>query len=77
MIRESGLERVRCAAGRRGVELLEAHFTRHVYDRHMHDTYAVGITLRGVQRFWCRGAVHDSTPGDVIVINPGEVHDGR
>src|SRR5262245_53964798 len=38
---------------------------------------AIGITLRGVQRFWCRGAMHDSTPGDVIVIHPGEVHDGQ
>jgi AraC-like DNA-binding protein len=43
----------------------------------MHDTYAIGITRRGVQRFWCHGETHDSTPGDVIAINPGEVHDGR
>jgi AraC-like DNA-binding protein len=63
--------------GRDGVELLQARFEHHVYDRHMHDTYAIGVTLRGVQRFWCRGAVHDSTPGQVIVIRPGEVHDGR
>lgn len=60
-----------------GVELLQARFERHVYDRHMHDTYAIGVTLRGVQRFWCRGSCHDSTPGQVIVIRPGEVHDGR
>ena len=66
-----------CPAGRNGVELLQARFERHVYDRHMHDTYAIGVTLRGVQRFWCRGSYHDSTPGQVIVIRPGEVHDGR
>lgn len=60
-----------------GVELLDAAFERHVYDRHMHDTYAIGYTLRGVQRFWCRGETHDSTPGQVIVLNPGDVHDGR
>lgn len=63
--------------GRDGVELLQARFDRHVYDRHMHDTYAIGVTLRGVQRFWCRGSSHDSTAGQVIVIRPGEVHDGR
>lgn len=68
---------MQCTAGGSGVELLEAHFERHVYDRHMHDTYAIGITLRGVQRFWCRGALRDSTPGHVIVINPGDVHDGQ
>jgi AraC-like DNA-binding protein len=60
-----------------GIELLQASFDRHVYDRHMHDTYAIGVTLRGVQRFWCRGATHDSTSGHVLVIRPGEVHDGR
>jgi hypothetical protein len=29
-----------------GVLLFEAVFDRHVYERHMHDTYAVGVTLR-------------------------------
>jgi AraC-like DNA-binding protein len=60
-----------------GVELLEAAFERHVYGRHIHETYAIGFTLRGVQQFWCRGATRDSTPGNVIAINPGEAHDGQ
>jgi AraC-like DNA-binding protein len=67
----------RAKTGGRGVELLEAAFERHIYDRHSHDTLALGITLRGVQRFWCRGSTYDSRPGDVIVLDPGEVHDGR
>lgn len=64
-------------ANEHGVELLEARFTTHVYERHIHETYAVGVTLYGVQRFWCRGATRDSTAGDVIAINPGDAHDGR
>jgi AraC-like DNA-binding protein len=60
-----------------GVELLEAAFDRHVYERHFHESYAIGATLRGVQRFWCRGETHDSLPGNVILIGPGDVHDGR
>ena len=60
-----------------GIELLEASFDRHVYERHTHDTYAIGVTLSGVQRFWCRGATNDSVAGNVMVIHPGEVHDGR
>jgi AraC-like DNA-binding protein len=70
-------EWVRYCSGREGVELLEAAFEQHVYERHIHDTYAVGITRRGVQRFWCRGATHDSLPANVIVIPPGEAHDGE
>src|SRR5687768_9880428 len=59
------------------VELLEAAFVHHVYERHMHERYAVGVTLRGVQRFWCRGTTHDCVRGDILVIPPGEAHDGR
>ncbi|HJZ77332.1 MAG TPA: AraC family transcriptional regulator [Vicinamibacterales bacterium] len=70
-------ERVRWARGSEGIELLEAAFDTFTYDRHTHDTYAIGVTLHGVQRFSCRNATHDSTPGHVMVINPGEAHDGR
>jgi AraC-like DNA-binding protein len=70
-------EWVRYRSAKEGVELLEASFAQHVYERHIHDTYAIGVTLRGVQRFWCRGATHDSLPGNVIVIPPGEAHDGE
>ena len=60
-----------------GVELLEASFVTHVYERHFHDMYAIGVTVRGIQRFRCGGVLHDSTPGDVIIIRPGESHDGE
>lgn len=60
-----------------GVELLQAQFERHVFERHIHDSYAIGFTLRGIQRFWCRGSTHNSTRGHVIAISPGEAHDGE
>jgi AraC-like DNA-binding protein len=59
------------------VELFEAAFDRFAYERHFHDAYAIGVTLSGVQRFRCRGTTHDSVPGDVLVIPPGETHDGE
>ena len=59
------------------VELFEAGFHDFRYERHFHDSYAIGVTLSGVQRFWCRGTTHDSLPGDVVVIPLGEVHDGQ
>jgi AraC-like DNA-binding protein len=60
-----------------GAELLRAHFVRHVYERHSHDGYAIGVTESGVQAFTCRGALHASTTGTVMVFNPDEPHDGR
>jgi AraC-like DNA-binding protein len=60
-----------------GVELLEAWFAGHGYDRHRHDTYAIGVTDTGVQAFEYRGALETRHPGQVVVLHPDEPHDGR
>src|SRR5256886_13435425 len=60
-----------------GVELFSAWFAGEAYQKHRHDTYAIGVTDSGVQVFDYRGAVHASTPGQVVVLYPDEVHDGR
>src|SRR5499426_24585 len=60
-----------------GVELLHAWLTTEVYQRHRHDTYAVGVTDRGIQVFDYRGESRVSTRGQVVVLYPDEVHDGR
>ena len=75
--RLQGREWVRYRSAKDGVELLEASFEQHVYERHIHDTFAIGVTQRGVQRFWCCGVTHDSLPGNILVIPPGEAHDGE
>lgn len=60
-----------------GIESLSAHFQGHAYDAHAHDELLVGVTLHGVQRFRCRRAMHTSTTGRIMVIEPGAVHDGH
>ena len=60
-----------------GVQLLQAWFGGHGFDRHRHDTYAIGLTDAGVQAFDYRGATEISTPGKVVVLHPDETHDGR
>jgi AraC-like DNA-binding protein len=60
-----------------GVELFRAWFVGEAYQKHRHDTYAIGLTDRGVQVFDYRGAVRTSTPGQVVVLHPDESHDGR
>ncbi|SEM89048.1 transcriptional regulator, AraC family [Stigmatella aurantiaca] len=63
--------------GATGIETIRAHFTGHAYDPHFHDAYLVGVTEQGLQEFSCRRALHRSTPGRAILIEPGETHDGN
>lgn len=60
-----------------GIETLRAHFEGHAYDPHWHDSYLVGVTEQGVQQFNCRRARHQSTPGKVFLLEPGDIHDGE
>ena len=59
-----------------GIETLRAHFQGHAYDPHWHDSYLVGVTEQGVQQFNCRRTRHNSVPGQVFLVEPGELHDG-
>ena len=60
-----------------GIETIRAHFEGHAYDPHFHDSYLIGFTEQGVQKFHCRKALHSSTPGQVFLLEPGELHDGH
>ncbi|MFY0727552.1 AraC family ligand binding domain-containing protein [Pseudomonas sp. NFX15] len=60
-----------------GIETLRAYFEGHAYDPHWHDSYLVGVTEQGVQQFNCRRARHQSTPGKVFLLEPGDIHDGE
>jgi len=60
-----------------GVELFRAWLAGEAYQKHRHDTYAIGVTDRGVQVFDYRGSAHASMPGQVVVLHPDELHDGR
>src|SRR5262245_20490729 len=60
-----------------GVELLRAWFGGRAYARHRHDTYAISVTEAGLQTFDYRGRVEQSLPGQVVVLHPDEMHDGR
>jgi AraC-like DNA-binding protein len=60
-----------------GVELFRAHLRGRPFKRHRHDVYAIGVTEEGVQAFAYRGTVERSLPGQVYVLHPDELHDGR
>ncbi|WP_374467715.1 AraC family transcriptional regulator [Ferrovibrio sp.] len=60
-----------------GTEAVRAAFHSHAYDPHFHDQVLVGVTERGLQQFHCRRRLVRSTPGRVILMEPGETHDGE
>ena len=69
-------ERIVAAPASAGLERIEARFFGAAFVRHRHDTYALGVTLAGVQTFWYRGAQRRSLPGQILVLHPDEIHDG-
>lgn len=60
-----------------GIETIRAHFEGHAYDPHWHDSYLVGFTEQGIQQFHYRRQLRNSTPGQVFLLEPGEIHDGH
>jgi len=68
--------RLRAEVASGGVERFQAWFPGRAFAPHRHDTYAVGITLAGVQEFHYRGELRRCLPGQCHVLHPDELHDG-
>ena len=58
-----------------GINAMELS-SNHSFPRHTHDEYGIGVVLSGAQRSWSGVGQVESLPGDVITVNPGELHDG-
>ena len=76
-----GLERscndaIRLGAAGHGIERAEVRLSTWAFEPHRHDTYAIGITIAGVQIFRYRGARRICLPGQLHVLHPDETHDG-
>lgn len=63
----------RCALPQ--VQALEAWSARS-FARHTHDGYGIGRVVSGAQRSWSGRGTVEAGLGDVITVNPCEVHDG-
>lgn len=59
-----------------GITAMEL-LSNHTFPRHTHDEYGIGVILSGAQRSWSGVGLVESFPGDVISVNPGELHDGH
>jgi AraC-like DNA-binding protein len=62
-------------SGFEGVDAVEAT-TRHVFPRHTHDQFGIGVIHQGAQKSASGRGPVEAGPGDAITVNPGEVHDG-
>ena len=60
-----------------GVEMFCADFTTQRFSRHWHPGYALGVVTRGAERLYCRTEHHVAGTGELIAVNPGEIHDGE
>jgi len=63
---------------RSGIPGIEAMtlLSNHAFPRHSHDQLGIGIMTSGAQRSWSVIGQVESEAGDVIMVNPGEMHDG-
>lgn len=59
-----------------GIYATEMQSARH-FGRHWHAVYGVGLMEQGAQSSASGRGPVDAYAGDVIMCNPGEVHDGR
>jgi len=50
--------------------------TRHVFSRHTHEHFGIGVIGRGAQKSHSGRGMVEAGAGDTITVNPGEVHDG-
>lgn len=59
------------------LELLSATYITHKFSNHYHETYAVGVIERGAYQFYHRGNILYIEEGQIVLINPTEVHGGE
>ncbi|HYW33359.1 MAG TPA: AraC family transcriptional regulator [Gemmatimonas sp.] len=56
---------------------MSALYARHRFPAHAHETFAIGVVVRGTSATRYRGAIDVHRPGGLIVIEPGEIHTGE
>src|ERR1700736_1321882 len=59
----------------RGIEAMTLVSSHH-FPRHSHDQFGIGVIAFGAQRSWSGVGAVRASAGDVILCNPGEIHDG-
>jgi AraC-like DNA-binding protein len=59
-----------------GLELKRATLRNFAFGRHMDERFVVCLVQDGVEHFACRGSRYAAAPGDIVLYQPEDVHDG-
>jgi len=59
-----------------GVEAVRAS-TRHSFAKHSHETFGIGLMFAGAQKSASGRGMVEAGAGNIITVNPREIHDGH
>lgn len=57
------------------IHAVEAH-SGQSFSRHTHEQFGIGLVMRGAQKSFSGRGMVEACAGDLITVNPNEVHDG-
>jgi AraC-like DNA-binding protein len=57
-------------------ELLQARYVQHRFGLHSHDSFVLAVVEDGAEGLRVAGVRLVARPGDLVLLSPGEVHDG-
>ena len=60
-----------------GLECMHTRYRSHCFAPHTHDTFVIGQISRGYQNYRNKGVERIWGSGDILVINPDDLHDCR
>jgi AraC-like DNA-binding protein len=59
------------------ISLIEADYHEFAFERHYHLDFHLGLITQGQQRFLHQGTHHNVGHGELVIMPPDELHDGR
>ncbi|MFH1059704.1 MAG: AraC family transcriptional regulator [Pseudomonadota bacterium] len=59
------------------IELVRATYSAHMFPRHYHEEYVIGVITDGIKTMDYRGGNHVLPRGTVCVVHPGEIHTSK
>ena len=59
-----------------GLEVLKAQYQHKEFSKHVHEGYCINLIENGAQAFYHSGNMHVAPQGDIVLVNPDEVHTG-